>query len=99
MKVQLRRIGLVLALAAILVGSIFAPLSAQNNPNFVQRHPTASAIAAGAGTTYYLKHRAKWKKEHGEKLNFAERHPYLSGFGVAVVTHHMIKKTTKHEPQ
>jgi hypothetical protein len=92
MRIFLRRSVLVFALIATLAISFVCPLRAQTHPNFVHRHPTATAVAAGAGTTYLLKKSAKYKREHGGHLSLAERHPYISGMGAAVVTHHMLKK-------
>ena len=92
MIVRFRRTILVIALMATLACSLVLPGYAQTKENFAHRHPTATGIAAGAGTTYLLKRSAKYKREHGERPNFAERHPYLSGVGVAVVTHHVLKK-------
>jgi hypothetical protein len=92
MKVSLNRL-LLTAIFIVSILSVFVmPLPAQTKPNFIHRHPTATAIAAGAGTTILLKRSAKYKREHGERLNLAEKHPYLSGMGVAVVTHHVLKK-------
>lgn len=64
--------------------------------NWVQRHPTATAIGAAALTHHALKVSAANKKRNHQKLNFAERHPTLSAIGVGVATHHIIKK---HTPQ
>ncbi len=62
--------------------------------NWIQKHPTATAIGAAALTHHMLKVSAARKKRMHEKLNWAERHPTLSAIGVGVVTHHEIKKHT-----
>jgi hypothetical protein len=92
MKLKSRQVGLALVLVLTLSCSLMSPLFAQTKPNFIHRHPTATALAAGAGTTYMLKRSAHYKRMHGQHLSFAERHPYMSGMGVAVVTHHVLKK-------
>ena len=35
-------------------------------------------------------------KMHGQKLNFAEKHPTMAGIGAGVFTRHEIKKHTAH---
>jgi hypothetical protein len=67
--------------------------------NWVQRHPTMTAIGAAVVTHHALKVAARNAKLHGKKLNWAERHPTLSAIGVGVATHHIIKKTTPHDAQ
>jgi hypothetical protein len=94
MSIQLKRASIIFALIVTFAMSLAAPVFA-NPHNFAERHPTMTAMAAGVGTTMYLKHRAAWKKAHGEKLNFAERHPYMSGMGVGIVAHHMLKKAAQ----
>jgi hypothetical protein len=96
MTVNLRRLGIVFALVLFCATSLLSPVFAQQSQgNLAQRHPTATAIVAGVGTTYALKRSARYKRLHGQHLNFAERHPYMSGMGVALVTHHMLKKSRK----
>jgi hypothetical protein len=92
MLVYLRRSALIYLLIFSFACSLVAPLMAQSNESFAQKHATATAVVAGAGTTYLLKRSAKYKKEHGERLTLAEKHPYLSGFGVAIITHHVLNK-------
>lgn len=70
-----------------------APPSAHKK-NFIQRHPTMTAVAAGWATHKALKAQAKRDKMAGKKLNWAERHPTMSGIGVGAVTHHVIVKHT-----
>ena len=91
MTVNLLRAAVCFALVLTMAFSLVMPLFAQNQ-DFAHKHPTMTAIAAGAGTTYMLKRSAKYKKEHGEKLNFADRHPYFAGTGVALITHHVLAK-------
>ncbi len=75
-----------------------APTLAQapHHPNVVQRHPTATGVAAGVGVHHALKVSARNKKAHHQHLNFAERHPTLSGIGAALTTRHVIKHHTAH---
>lgn len=71
-----------------------APTPTHHKKNWVQRHPTLTAIGAGVATHHMLKVAAKNAKKHGKKLNWAERHPTLSAVGVGVVVHHEVKKHT-----
>jgi hypothetical protein len=77
----------------------FAAQQGVHKKNWIQRHPTLTAIGAGIATHHMLKVAAARDKAHGKKLNFAERHPTLSAIGVGVVTHHVIKKTTPKDAQ
>lgn len=85
---------------ALLAPGAFAHTAAvhhaAHHPNVIQRHPTATGAAAGVATHTMLKHSAANKKAHHQKLNFAEKHPTLSGLGVAIGTRHEIKKHTAH---
>ena len=65
-----------------------------HKPNIVQRHPTATGVAAGVATHSALKRSAAAKKRAHKKLNFAERHPTISGLAAGVATTKTIKKTT-----
>jgi len=73
--------------------------STVHKKNWIQRHPTMTAIGAAIVTHHALKVAAKNAKAHGKRLNWAERHPTLSAIGVGVATHHIIKKTTPHNAQ
>ena len=73
-----------------------APAPTAHHKNWVQRHPTLTAIGAGMATHHALKVAAKNAKRHHKKLNWAQRHPTLSAIGVGAATHHIIKK---HTPQ
>jgi len=64
--------------------------------NWIQRHPTLTAVGAGIATHHALKVAARNAKRHGKRLNWAERHPTLSAIGVGAVTRHEI---VKHAPQ
>jgi di/tricarboxylate transporter len=95
MKLNMRRSIAVVSSMAVLAANAFvlAPVQAQNKvSNEIAKHPTITGIAAGVATTKALEHKAAWNKAHGRKLNFAERHPRLTGVGVALVTRHEIKK-------
>jgi hypothetical protein len=92
-----RRAFSAIALAGSLVVGGVLPASAQApapHKNFIQRHPTATGVAAGIATHHELKVMAARDKREGKHLNWAERHPTLSGIGVGVVTHHEIVKHT-----
>lgn len=106
-KVPIRRattaLAVFLLLAALWLTPALAPRACaathaiathRRHLNFVQRHPTLTAIGAGVVTHHALKVMAARDKARGKKLNFAERHPTLSAIGVGVVTHHEIKKHT-----
>ncbi len=87
------------ALALIPAALALAPAaSAQmaHGPNVIQRHPTATGVAAGVATHHALKVSARNAKAHGQKLNFAQRHPTLSGLGAGAFTRHEIKAHTAH---
>src|SRR5580700_4172509 len=62
--------------------------------NWIQRHPTLTAIGVGIATRHALKVAARRDKMRGKRLNWAERHPTLTAVGAGVVTHHIIKKHT-----
>lgn len=93
---------LTVALALLFTTAFAVPSMASTAPtthhkkNWVQRHPTMTAIGAGIATRHALKVSAARKKARGQKLNWAERHPTMSGVGVGTVTRHEIKK---HTPQ
>lgn len=70
------------------------PAFAGHPTNVIERHPTATGVAAGVATHAALKARARYDKAHGRKLNFAERHPTMMGIGAGIFTHHEIKKHT-----
>jgi hypothetical protein len=100
-----RRTGMAAVLALLIAISFMGgsiSVRAQSAPpkphlNFIQRHPTLTAIAAGAATHHALKAAAARDKAEGKKLNFAERHPTLSAIAVGAVVHHEIKKNTPVE--
>ena len=77
--------------------ALLAPATfAQTSPNVIQRHPTATGIAAGLATHHALKVAARNAKLHHKHLNWAERHPTLSAIGAGAVTRHEIKAHTAH---
>ncbi|MBV9851121.1 MAG: hypothetical protein JO250_15745 [Armatimonadetes bacterium] len=84
------------ALLALLpaILALALPAFAGHPKNWVQRHPTLTAIGAGVATHHALKVSARNRKLHGQKLNWAQRHPTLSAIGVGAATHHVIKKST-----
>ena len=93
-KLNVRRsmalVALTTAFAATGLG--LGPVHANPMSNEVAKHPTVTGIVAGVATTKALERKAAWDKAHGKKLNWAERHPRLSGVGVGLVTRHEIKK-------
>ena len=82
------------AALALLAPASFAQMV--HHPNFVQRHPTATGMAAGLATHHALKVAARNAKMHHQRLNFAERHPTMSGIGAGLFTRHEIKAHTAH---
>ena len=82
------------AALALLAPASFAQMA--HKPNFIQRHPTATGLAAGVATHHALKVAARNAKAHGQRLNFAERHPTMSGLGAGLLTRHEIKAHTAH---
>jgi hypothetical protein len=96
MTIRTRKATLALlpATLALLAPATFAQTAA--HPNVIQRHPTATGIAAGMATHHALKVAARNRKMHGQKLNFAEKHPTMAGIGAGVFTRHEIKKHTAH---
>ena len=82
------------ATLALLAPAAFAQTA--HHPNFIQRHPTMTGIAAGIATHHALKVAAHNRKMHGQKLDFAQRHPTMSAIGVGAVTRHEIKAHTAH---
>ena len=86
------------AALALLAPASFAQTAAPmvHKPNFIQRHPTATGVAAGVATHHALKVAARNAKMHHQKLNFAERHPTMSGLGAGLLTRHEIKAHTAH---
>jgi hypothetical protein len=93
MKLNVRRSVAAVALLSGLASSGFGLTPANAGmKNEVAKHPTITGIVAGVATTKALERKAAWDKAHGKKLNWAERHPRLSGVGVGLVTRHEIKK-------
>lgn len=93
MTICTRKSGLALISAAL---ALLAPMTFAQSPNVIQRHPTATGVAAGVATHHALKVAARNAKAHGQKLNFAERHPTMSAIGAGALTRHEIKAHTAH---
>lgn len=84
------------ALAAAFTAVLPLAATAQvHRGNVLQRHPTATGVAAGAATHHALKVSARNKKTHHQKLNLAERHPTITGIGAALGAHHLAKHSRK----
>ena len=81
---------------ALLVPATASFAQMAHKPNFIQRHPTMTGIAAGVATHHALKVAARNRKMHGQKLDFAQRHPTMSAIGVGGLTRHEIKAHTPH---
>ncbi len=64
--------------------------------NVIQRHPTASSLAAGYAAYKAAKVTGQNREAAGGQKNFAQRHPFLTGAAAAAITHHMIKKSMNH---
>ena len=96
MTIRTRKAALALipAALALLAPASFAQMA--HHPNLIQRHPTATGVAAGLATHHALKVAARNAKLHHKKLNFAERHPTMSGIGAGLFTRHEIKAHTAH---
>jgi hypothetical protein len=104
----LARAGAAAALTIVFALSVmtgFVPVRAQSETtpvakkhlNFIQRHPTMTAVAAAGVTHHMLKVKAARDKAEGKRLNWAERHPTLTAVGAGLVVHHEIKKHTPHQ--
>ena len=98
MTIRTRKATLALLPATL---ALLAPMTASfaqtaHKPNFIQRHPTMSGIAAGVATHHALKVAARNRKLHGQKLDFAQRHPTMSGLAAGAFTRHEIKAHTAH---
>lgn len=89
-------LALIPAALAMAVPTLAQAPMAAHHPNVIQRHPTATGVAAGVGVHHALKVSAANKKAHHQHLNFAERHPTISGLGAAMATRHVIKHHTAH---
>lgn len=63
--------------------------------SFVHRHSTAASLAGGYAAYKAAKITARNRKAHGRRLNFAQRHPIMTGIAGAALTHHMIKHHTR----
>ena len=98
MTIRTRKAMLALLPATLALFAPVAPSFAQmaHKPNFIQRHPTMTGIAAGVATHHALKVAARNRKMHGQKLDFAQRHPTMSAIGAGALTRHEIKAHTAH---
>ena len=84
------------ALVAAFTAALPLAATAQvHRGNVLQRHPTATGVAAGVATHHALKVAARNRKAHHQKLNFAERHPTITGIGAAIGAHHLAKHSHK----
>ncbi len=90
-----RGIAVAAALSTVLPVASIAQTTAPRRGNVLQRHPTATGVAAGAVTHQALKASARNKKARGKKLNFAERHPTITGIGAAIGARHLAKRYRK----
>src|SRR5690242_13795836 len=64
--------------------------------NIIQRHPTASSLAAGYAAYKAAKVTGQNREAAGGHKNIMQRHPFLTGAAAAVAAHHMIKKSMQH---
>lgn len=88
--------GAAMAAAAFVLPTTLIAAPPAHAQNVIQKHPTATGVAAGVATHAALKRSAAYKKAHHQKLSWAERHPTLTGIGAGVATRAVIKKTTHH---
>ncbi len=58
----------------------------------LHRHRTASTVGAAIAAHHFAKKGAASRRASGQKPNFAERHPILSGAAAGAATHHILKK-------
>ncbi len=72
-----------LSLASLLGVLVMAQAQTTPKKNIIKRHPTASAVVAGAAAHHYAKTRS-----HG----IMHRHPVATGVAAAAITHHYAKK-------
>jgi hypothetical protein len=87
-----------LLLALTMIAGMVRPqaANAQNSAlDKAAKHHKMVGAAAGVGAYAALKKSAARKKAAGKKLNFAERHPMMSGAAAGLVTNHMLKKHYK----
>lgn len=89
-------IAALVCLASMAALPSFGQKPAAHKPNLIQKHPTATGIAAGVATHAALKRSAAYKKKHHQKLTWAERHPTLTGIGAGAATRAVVKKSTSH---
>ena len=98
-RTQFRVSGLALLVALTLITGFIRPQCAIAQHSMLDKaskHHKMVAAAAGVGTYAALKRSAARKKAQGRKLNFAERHPMMSGAAAGLVTNHMLKKHYKN---
>jgi hypothetical protein len=87
-----------LVLAITMMAGLVRPQAAYAQHSMLDKaakHHKAVGMATGVGTYAALKRSAARKKARGQKLNFAERHPMMSGAAAGLVTNHMLKKHYK----
>ncbi len=58
----------------------------------VKSHAVRNGMVAGVAAYAVAKKTGKNRKLHGQKLNFAQRHPIISGMAAYGVAHHYSKK-------
>jgi len=90
-----RTLALAAVLSSVVPVAVAAPPANTHRGNVLQRHPTATGVAAGAATHHALKASARSKKARHQKLNFAERHPTITGIGAAIGARHLAKHSHK----
>jgi hypothetical protein len=97
-KIMQRGLALAAVVSAtlpVVPAAVAAPPAASHRGNVIQRHPTATGVAAGLATHHALKVSARNKKARHQKLNFAERHPTITGIGAALGTRHVVKHSRR----
>ncbi|MDQ2731930.1 MAG: hypothetical protein M3Y56_09745 [Armatimonadota bacterium] len=88
------RLAFALALALLVPFSMAAPSASariHHSGNIFQRHRTASSLGAGYLAFHAARTTARNRRNSGQHLNFAQRHPYMTAGAVAIGTHHFLK--------
>lgn len=89
---QTRTMGVALMTAlSIGLGNILPMTANAGQTTTHHHHATAKAAAAGVGAYALAKHTGHNRAKKGQKLNFAQRHPVLSGIAAGAVVHHYAK--------
>ena len=69
-------------------------VASSSNPlmQTARKHSTAASLAAGYVAYKVAKNTGRNRAMMGEKKNWAQRHPVVTGVAAAVITHHMLRR-------